>query len=113
MKMEPFFSEVRIFSFFLIIHEYISCLWCRHEFNNNHGEWIVKVKPHLTRTIETRVHRAVFSPNSQPLRLIAEKIREETCTVMNNLLKVWLLLVKLLLQYFDMNVKAHRMYMIR
>lgn len=62
---------------------------CRHEFKNNHGEWIAKEKPHLSRTIEARVQRAVFSPNSEALRFIAIQVREEIRTVMNNLLKVW------------------------
>jgi hypothetical protein len=47
----------------------------------------VKVKPQLTCTVETRVQRAVFTPSSEALRLIAGKVREELRTVMDTLLK--------------------------
>lgn len=59
----------------------------------NHEEWIAKLKPHLTGTVEARVHKAVFSPNSEALRFIAVQVREEMRTVVNNLLKNDALLV--------------------
>lgn len=61
--------------------------FCRHEFKTNHGEWVAKVKPQLTCTVEARVERAVFTPSSAALRSIAGKVREELRTVMDTLLK--------------------------
>ncbi|XP_073385307.1 amidase 1 isoform X4 [Physcomitrium patens] len=46
-------------------------LFQRHEFKGNHGEWIAKAKPYLTRTVESRVHKAVLLPDSEALRVIA------------------------------------------
>ncbi|KAG0621364.1 hypothetical protein M758_3G014100 [Ceratodon purpureus] len=63
-------------------------LFHRHEFKTNHGEWVAKVKPQLTCTVEARVERAVFTPSSAALRSIAGKVREELRTVMDTLLKV-------------------------
>lgn len=63
-------------------------LFHRYEFKNNHGEWIAKVKPTLTTTVEARVQKAVFSPSSEALRLMAVKVREELHIVMHSLLKV-------------------------
>jgi hypothetical protein len=59
----------------------------RHEFKGNHGEWIKKAKPHLPRTVEVQVQKAVFSPNSENLRFIAVQVREQMRKVMNKLLK--------------------------
>jgi len=61
---------------------------CRYKFKSNHGEWIAKVKPTLTTTVEARVQKAVFSPSSEALRLMGVKVREELRTVMDSLLKV-------------------------
>lgn len=63
---------------------------CRYEFRSNHGEWITKVKPTLTTTVEARVQKAVFSPSSEALRLIAIKVREEMRKVMDTLLEACL-----------------------
>lgn len=84
--------SVTIFSSSSCNHNWFlgSCPICRYEFKSNHGEWIAKLKPQLTCTVETRVQRAVFTPSSEALRLIAVKVREELRTLMDFLLKACL-----------------------
>lgn len=59
---------------------------CRWEFKKNHEDWLITAKPDLSPPIAERVITALeTSPQLVPL---AQKIRDEACLAINELLKV-------------------------
>lgn len=60
---------------------------CRGEFKDNHKKWFAEVKPQLVPEVDVRVKFAL-SAHLDGLYRIAQKVKEETRVVVNDLLMV-------------------------
>lgn len=64
-------------------------LLCRHEFKQNHGEWIKTVKPSLDPAVSTQVREELDVTAKEVEN--CQSVRNEMRAALDLLLKVWFL----------------------